>query len=63
MPGRYGSNVYFSGDTTTLGPFVENDVVVMDVVALGSYTYSTTLGGSVTVPEFTVSKIIRKGSC
>jgi len=35
----------------------------MNVVDLGSYTYTTTLGGSVTVPEFQIDKITRKGSC
>lgn len=59
-----GTNAYFSGTGSgSLDPFVQNDVVLMNVVALGSTTYTTTLGGSVTVPEFEVEKITRKGSC
>ena len=58
-----GENTYFSGDTDRLADFVTDDVVVMNVTSLGSYTYDTTLGGSTTVPWFYVDKITRKGSC
>jgi hypothetical protein len=46
-----------------LTDFVENDVVVMNVLSLGSLTYDTSLGGSETVPAFMVVNITRKGSC
>ncbi|HEY8867784.1 MAG TPA: Ig-like domain-containing protein, partial [Candidatus Limnocylindrales bacterium] len=58
-----GKNAFFSGDQTQLTDFVQNDVVVMNVVDLGSYTYDTQNGGSTTVPEFQIDKIQRKGSC
>jgi hypothetical protein len=58
-----GSNTVFSGDDTKLADYVENDIVVMDVMSLGSLSYDTQIGGSTTVPAFMVVNITRKGSC
>ena len=58
-----GSNSVFTGDATELLDFVQNDMVQMNVVSLGSLSYDTTLGGSTTVPAFEVITITRTGSC
>jgi len=58
-----GSNALFNGDADRLSDFVEDDVVFMNVVAAGSFTYDTQVGGSTTVPLFSVVSISRKGSC
>ena len=59
----YGENASFVGDADRLADFVEDDVVVMNVVGTGSYSYDTQAGGNTTVPSFEVVKITRKGSC
>ena len=59
----YGENSAFTGDATRLADFVEDDVVVMNVISTGSYGYDTQAGGNTTVPSFEVKKITRKGSC
>lgn len=58
-----GANTLFSGDEGRLEDFVEDDIVVMNVVSLGSYSYDTQIGGNTTVPLFEVKNIHRKGSC
>jgi hypothetical protein len=58
-----GANSVFSGDATALADYVQNDVVQMDVVVLGSITYDTSIGGKMTVPSFEVDDIKRVGAC
>lgn len=58
-----GTNALFTGDETQLTDFVADDVVSMHVLVVGSYTYDTTIGGSMTAPAFLVVDISRKGSC
>lgn len=58
-----GVNAYFTGDESKLADFVEDDVVFLNVVAEGSYSYDTQAGGNTTVPLFEVKSISRKGSC
>jgi hypothetical protein len=58
-----GENASFVGDASRLADFVEGDVVVMNVVGAGSYSYDTQAGGNTTAPAFEVVKITRKGSC
>ena len=58
-----GTNAFFLGDSGALAPFVQDDIVFMKVVDLGSYTYDTTIGGSITVPWFEIVAIANKGSC
>jgi hypothetical protein len=58
-----GVNAVFNGSEARLSDFVEDDLVQMNVEVLGSYSYDTSIGGSLTVPMFEVVKITRKGSC
>ena len=57
------NNAKFIGDAGLLAPFVKGDVVVMDLVILGSYSYDTQAGGNTTVPYFKIATITNKGSC
>jgi hypothetical protein len=56
-------NALFTGEVRQLDDVVQDDVVVMNVSSLGSFTYDTQIGGETTVPWFSVAKITRKGSC
>lgn len=58
-----GDNALFSGTTAQLADFVQDDVVYMKVLSLGSFSYDTQIGGNTTVPLFEVVSISRKGSC
>jgi hypothetical protein len=58
-----GENSFFVGEESRLEDFVADDIVYMKVTSLGSYTYDTSIGGSLTVPMFSVDSISRKGSC
>lgn len=58
-----GDNAMFTGDASDLNKFVEDDVVEMNVVSRGSFSYDTQIGGNTTVPLFEVDKIRRHGSC
>jgi hypothetical protein len=58
-----GDNALFTGDADHLADFVADDVVRMNVVSLGSFSYDTQIGGSTTVPLFLVDAISRQGSC
>ena len=52
-----------TGSASRFADFVQDDVVQMKVISLGSYSYDTQAGGNTTVPLFQVSKITHKGSC
>ena len=52
-----GENASFTGDADRLADFVEDDVVVMNVVAGGSLSYDTQAGGNTTVPFFDIVKL------
>jgi hypothetical protein len=59
-----GVNAYFVGTEPQLDDVVEDDIVRMDVISLGSFSYDTQIGGSTTVPLFEVVRIRReRGSC
>jgi len=58
-----GDNAWFTGPAYRLEDFVEDDVVLMNVVGTGAYSYDTQAGGNTTVPSFRVSTIRRMGSC
>jgi hypothetical protein len=58
-----GDNALFSGDAAALSSYVTNDLVLMYVTSLGSYSYETQIGGSTMVPLFLVDRIWRKGGC
>lgn len=61
----YGDNALFStSDESQVSDFFEGDVFRAQVIVLGSYTYDTTIGGSETVPWFTLDSILhQRGSC
>ena len=56
-------NAMFTGDADRLADFVKDDVVLMNVTSLGSFSYDTQIGGNTTVPLFSIEKISHKGSC
>ena len=58
-----GDNAFFTGDAAKLADLVQDDVVFMNAVMTGSYSYDTQAGGNTTVPLFYVVKASRKGSC
>jgi hypothetical protein len=58
-----GTNTFFNGNADGLADFVQGDIIFMDVMSLGSYSYDTQNGGNTTVPLFLVMKIKRSGSC
>lgn len=58
-----GDNAWFEGSASFLSDVVEDDQLQMRVTVIGSYTYSTTLGGQMTVPAFRVNGIIQKSRC
>ncbi len=58
-----GKNTMFQGQTDQLADFVADDIVVMNVMSMGSTSYDTQAGGNTTVPLFGVTKITLKGSC
>ena len=56
-----GDNALFSGDEDQLADFVAGDIVSMNVVSAGSYSYDTQAGGNTTAPLFDVASIKRRG--
>lgn len=59
-----GVNTMFTGTAAQLEDVVTDDIVLMNVKSLGSFSYDTQIGGNTTVPHFEVEKITRaKGSC
>ncbi|MFE6835654.1 hypothetical protein ACFVFI_12590 [Streptomyces sp. NPDC057705] len=58
----YDANAIFLGSTADLADVVEDDMVELQVMCMGSQTYSTTLGGSQTVPYFVIHKVKRYGT-
>lgn len=58
-----GENASFIGDESVMSDFVEGDIVQMNVIVTGSYSYDTQAGGNTTVPSFMIEKITRKGDC
>jgi hypothetical protein len=53
----YDINTMLAGDANTLGNVVEKDLFKAEATVAGSLTYQTTLGGNLTVPQLTVTKI------
>ncbi len=58
-----GDNALFTGDENQLADYVEGDVVSMNVLGGGSFSYDTQIGGNTTVPLFLVHSIKHRGSC
>lgn len=57
----YDDNTFLIGDEEDLADFVEGDIFAAKVTGAGSLTYDTQIGGSTTVPQFTIWKIKRIG--
>ncbi|MCQ4045772.1 hypothetical protein ACFOSC_19580 [Streptantibioticus rubrisoli] len=53
----YQANTVMVGDPSVIGSLLQNDTFTAYVTVLGTYTYSTTMGGELTVPKFRVDKI------
>jgi hypothetical protein len=56
-------NAFFVGLPFDLADYVEDDVVFMDILAQGAFSYDNTSGGTTTAPIFGVVSISLKGSC
>jgi hypothetical protein len=53
----YDTNTILHGDSASLGQVVEKDLFKAEVTVGGALSYETTLGGNLTVPQLTVTKI------
>jgi hypothetical protein len=53
----YKTNTILDGDGTLLAQVVENDLFKAEVTVDGSKSYDTVMGGSLTAPQLTVTKI------
>lgn len=56
-----GENAVFVGSGYQLARIVQGDIVRMEVTVDGSLTYDTQIGGSTTVPQFSIDSIKRVG--
>jgi|GEM_PF-2397792 len=59
---NYPTNTVLVGDPTTLKDVVNQDLFTANVMVLGSYSYTTSLGGQLTVPQLQVDSITVTGS-
>lgn len=57
-----GENSFITAGAADLSDIVAEDVVKMYVEVTGSFSYDTTMGGTMTVPQFTVNIIKRIGT-
>lgn len=55
---QYETNTFLTGETSTLSDVVNGDVFRAEVVVGAPYTYTTTMGGQMTVPTLVVTKIV-----
>jgi hypothetical protein len=58
-----GDNAWFEGSASLLSDVVEDDQLHLRVTVIGSYSYSTQIGGQTTVPAFQVNGIVQKSRC
>ena len=58
----YDTNTYLAGSPDMLGDLVQDDIFRAEAQVLGSYSYTTTMGGTMTVPHLRVTKIDVIGS-
>jgi hypothetical protein len=56
---EYDTNAILQGDAGLLADIVSDDVFRAEVTVMGSYSYTTTLGGTLTVPQLQVTAITR----
>lgn len=59
---NYDTNSVLTNDGADLGDLVEGDLFQANAVVAGSVTYQNTMGGSLTAPKLTVSKVKVLGS-
>jgi hypothetical protein len=58
----YPTNTVLSGDGSALGDLVQGDLFKAEAVVAGSLSYETTMGGNLSAPKLTVSKVTVIGS-
>lgn len=58
----YDTNTFLTGSDTMFAEVVQDDIFRAEVTVAGSYSYTTTMGGTMTVPQLTVDKIDVIGS-
>lgn len=58
----YPTNTVLAGSSAMLSDVVEDDLFTANVMVLGSYTYSTQIGGQTTVPRLQVDSVRVTGS-
>jgi hypothetical protein len=58
----YPTNTVLSGDASALGNLVQGDLFQAGAVVTGSVSYQNTMGGSLSAPQLTVSKVTVIGS-
>lgn len=54
---QYDTNTVLSGTATQLADVVQDDMFRAEVTVAGSFSYTTTLGGEMTVPRVTIDTI------
>jgi hypothetical protein len=54
---EYDTNTFLNASSSVLADVVQDDNFRAEVVVQGSYSYTTAMGGALTVPELTVTKI------
>lgn len=58
---NYPTNTFLDGDSGILEPYVEGDLFSAKVSVVGAYTYTTTMGGEMSVPELRIVSIHKLG--
>lgn len=58
----YPTNTVLSGDASALGDLVQGDLFKAEAIVAGSLSYETTMGGNLSAPQLTVSKVTIIGS-
>jgi hypothetical protein len=53
----YETNTMVTGDGAVLADVVQGDLLTAEVTVAGSWSYETTMGGTLTVPSLIVTKI------
>jgi hypothetical protein len=53
----YETNTFLNGTGTLFAQLVKDDLFRAEVTVMGSYSYSTTMGGTMTVPQLQVTPI------
>lgn len=58
---NYPTNTALAGDPTALHDVVKGDLFTAEVTVDGLYTYSTTMGGQMSVPKLSITKLTVTG--